>query len=436
MRRRSSCLSQSRVLQVLHNPRYAGAFTYGRTKTRKRPDGTMSTTKVSRDAWQVVIPEAHPGYITWETYQENQERLRAGTCQSAAPRQSLPREGPALLQGLALCGRCGRRMSVYYRQRAGGVTPVYNCHPDRGHCGDPVCQKLPGAGIDRAVEQLVIAALTPCAVEMAVAVQQQLLAQGAEADQQRMAHVERLQYEAELARRRYMKVDPDNRLVADQLEAEWNAALRAVTEARDTAERARQQDRLTLSDREQEALRALATDFPRVWRDPRTPLREKKRMLRLLVEDVTLTRADVSITMQVRFCGGAHRTLELPMPRAGGWETRATAAEVIRVIDQLLEAHMEHDVAEILNQRGIPDRLGERFTAAMVCKLRRNHGLRSYAERLRAQGLVTAEELAERLSIAPTTVRLWRAQGKLVGVPYTAKKYLFHPPDEEAPGSR
>ena len=234
-------VTHTRVLQVLHNPRYAGAFVFGRTRTHKRAEGGAACTKLPREQWDTLIPNAHEGYISWAEYEDNQRRLRErAQAHGLDRRKSPPREGPALLQGLVVCGVCGQRMTVRYHVRGGRPTPDYICARDGIEHGRRPCQQIPGASIDAAVGELLLKTLTPMALEVALEVQQELLAQIEEADRLRAKQVERARYEADLARQRYLRVDPRNRLVADALEADWNQALRALGQAQEDYDRQRQ----------------------------------------------------------------------------------------------------------------------------------------------------------------------------------------------------
>jgi hypothetical protein len=228
-----------RVLRTLHNPRYAGAFAYGRRHERTTPEGRRTFETVPRERWIALIPGAHPGYITWEQFEANQQLLAANAQTHGAERAAGPaREGPALLQGLVVCGRCGRRMTVRYHVRRGVEFPDYECIGESIQGGAPRCQSVPGAGVDEAVARLLLDTLTPLALEVALSVQGEIQARAEEADRLRRAHVERARHRADLARRRYLAVDPDNRLVADSLEADWNDALRALRDAQEDYERA------------------------------------------------------------------------------------------------------------------------------------------------------------------------------------------------------
>ena len=208
-------------------------------------------------------------------------------------------------------------MTVRYHQRRQHVFPDYVCQRKGIERGEPICAHIPGVSIDEAIGQLLVETVTPVALEVSLAVQEELRAQHEEADRLRKKRVERARYEAELARRRYMRVDPDNRLVADSLEAEWNVKLRAVSEAQDEYERKREEDKQDLDEDQRRRILSLATDFSRLWQDPKVPHRERKRMVRLLIEDVTVHKGNV-LTVQVRFRGGATKTLTLLRPVNAG----------------------------------------------------------------------------------------------------------------------
>ncbi len=308
-------MEHSQVLRVLHNPRYAGAFIYGRTRTRKKPDGSESWSKLPREQW-MLVPGMHPGYISWEDYESNQRRLRENSqAHGGDRRRSPPHQGPALLQGIVLCGICGGRMSVRYHDRNRCRVPDYVCQRKAIQKGRPVCQRVTGEHIDKAVSEVLVEAMTPLTLEVALTVRQELQSRLDEADRLRQKRVERARYEAELAQRRYMNVDPSNRLVADTLEADWNQKLRALAEAQEECERQRRADRDGLGGPQREAVLALSGDFQRIWEDSNTPDRERKRIARLLLEDVTLLRSE-NIHVHIRFRGGVTQSLILPLPQS------------------------------------------------------------------------------------------------------------------------
>ena len=426
-------LQHNAVLKVLRNPRYAGAFCYGRTHTTKHPDGSLHVETLPQEQWLFLMREVHAGYIGWEDYQANLAQLRANRqAQGEDRRHGPPREGPALLQGLLICGRCGNRMTVRYHAVKQGqrLSPEYLCQKEHVEAGeDKQCQRLLGAGLDTVIADLLLAHLTPFAIETSLQIHEELHAQVQAAQRLRAQQVERARYAAELAQRRYLKVDPENRLVADVLEAEWNARLRELAEVQEQAERQQEAEQQKLSALEQQAIADLVDDFPRVWKDPRTADRDRKRMVRWLLEDVTVqTQADV-IMAQVRFKGGATHTFTVPVSRG-----RCSSPALIALIDHLLEAFTDAQVAEQLNQRGWRTYEGKPFAAARVVSLRRYHQLKPHGARLVERGLLSAEEAAAAYGVCQPTLMDWGRAGLLpmyrVNDHGTA---MFPPPDEHAP---
>ena len=426
-------LTLSRALEVLHNPRYAGAFCFGRTHTRTWPDGKHHTRQLPSAEWGFLIPNAHAGYIDWEEYQANQRRLLENAQAYGKDRRKSPaREGPALLQGLVICGVCGRRMTVRYHNQKGKLFPDYVCQREKVNQAAPECQHIAGRTIDAAVTQLILEKMNRLELEVSLAVQQEIAEREAEADALRAQQVVRAQYEADLAGQRYRRVDPNNRLVASTLEAEWNAALRKLQETRQNEEHHRQKDRMRVDESVRAEVLALSSDFPAVWNNPHTTDQDRKRLVRLLIEDVTLTRPQ-GITLQVRFRGGAVQTLTIAAPRRN-WEIWETAPQVLETMDALLKDYTDRQVAEILNERGLHPGKGGVFHARLVANIRRVYGLKSRYERLRAAGMLTPVEAARLLGVDHSTVKHWYKAGLLRGYVCDDKgSYLFEPPGPDAP---
>lgn len=400
----------ARILQVLHNPRYAGAFVYGRTRARPRPDGGVSQIKVAMAEWRVVVPDMHPGYIDWEAFKTNQKRLSDNAQAYGIQRHAGPvREGSALLQGRVLCGLCGARMGVHYSQEHGQPMPTYVCQQDALRRGGKVCQSVPGKVVDPAVGELLVELMTPMTIEVTLAVQRELEARATETDRLRQQHVERTRHDCDLARRRYMTVDPDNRLVANTLEAEWNEKLRLHTDVVENYERHSAEDAIALDLQMQQRIGALANEFPRIWNDPRVDMRERKRIFRLLVTDVTLIKTE-AITVNVRLSGGATRTLtrERPLPIA---QIRKVKPDLVAEVDRLLDLHCDREIAQILNERGHRTWEGKTYNLKKVAFIRAAYSLSSRRERLRDRGMLTTREVAEHFAIAETTVHQWGRQG-------------------------
>ena len=375
-----AALDHYRVLQVLHNPRYAGAFSFGR-KQAQYVNGKTSYLRMPRERWIALIQDAHPGYISFEQWEANQAALLANAqARGQERRASPPREGPALLQGMIVCGRCGGRMTVRYHQRRGQLLPDYLCQKESvERAAESTCQVIPGTAVDDAVASLLLDTLTPVALEVALSVAAELEQRATEADQLRLGHVERARYEAGLARRRYLAVDPDNRLVADALEADWNEKLRCLTEAQDDYERARSNGNGHLSEQQRAKVMALAGDFPRLWNDPATPQRERKRMVRLLIEDITLNR-DQQITAHARLKGGQTHTLTLPIPLRC-WEARKVHPDTVKLIDQTVESAISRVSA--ISAPVIRNRLSARdhLDPALICAVRDRHGAEERSSR-------------------------------------------------------
>jgi DNA invertase Pin-like site-specific DNA recombinase len=400
----------ARILQVLHNPRYAGAFVYGRRRTRHLPAGGTTVIQMPQAEWQFVLPGQHRGYIDWDQFEANQRRLADNARAFGGERRSgPPREGPALLQGRVLCGLCGERMGVHYGQEQGRTVPVYVCQEALLRRGGKVCQSVPGKIVDPAIGALLVELMTPMTLDVTLAVQRELEDRAAETDTLRRQHLERTRYDAELARRRYMNVDPDNRLVANTLETEWNDKLRIYNDTAADLEKRGRDEAASLDAETRQRILDLAENFPCIWNDARIDMRERKRILRLLIEDVTLIKAE-TITAHIRLSGGATRTLHLERapPIA---QIRKCKPELVAEVDCLLDHHCDREVADILNERGRRTWEGKRFDIKKIAFIRDAYKLASRHQRLRDRGMHTTREVAERFHVGETTVHQWGREG-------------------------
>jgi DNA invertase Pin-like site-specific DNA recombinase len=427
-------LTYSRALMILKNPRYAGAYYYGRNRSRKNVDGSITFFQVPQDEWIVLIKDAHAAYITWDQYEENMRRIQQNAiAYNNIDRKTPPREGPCLLQGLAVCGKCGQRMTIRYKyRRKGRIDPAYLCQRNRIERYEDSCQYIPGAGVDEAISRLIIESVTPLTLEVALEVQRELQIRFNEADKLRKQQLQRVEYEANLARRRFMQVDPDNRLVADTLEAQWNEKLRNLQDAKDYYEKHRQLDSEKLTKQQQKEVLNLARDFPKLWKNPKTPAREKKRMIRFLIEDVTMIKED-DITLHVRFKGGAKKTLKIPLPPKG-WQHALTAPEIVELVDALLNDHNYSEIATILNERGFKSGSGLQFDRKIVTGIRRSYGLKTRYARMRNTGKLTIEEVANLLGVSFQTVRRWGKEGIIKTYPYNDRNgCLYEHPGVNSP---
>ena len=434
-------LTASTAIRVLNNPRYAGAYAYGRRRYRRAINGKKTLQRRDHDDWLACIPDAHLGYISWERFQENLRVLKANGQGYEAARASPPREGTALLQGRAVCGRCGRHFRIRYAARRGRLEAWYICDRANGDRGEPSCQSLAGPPIDKAIGVLIGEEMTPAAIELSLEIRKEIEDRYEEADRLRCRAIERAQIEADLAQRRFMLVDPNNRLVADTLEGEWNDRLRVLAKARDDRERAREQDQLILDEAVRERLIAMTIDFNKLWADPDTPNRERKRLLAHIIEDVTLIKMPVegTIKIHVRFKGGKIQTLTTMSPKSSAQQVR-TQPGIVELVDKLLDEHIYSEIAELLNQQGYrpggsarPGRHETCFTTLRVAYLAHRYKLRSRYDRLRDRGMLTKREAAARLNIHETTLTRWAEHGLVTRHAYDGQHYLYELPVSNLP---
>jgi DNA invertase Pin-like site-specific DNA recombinase len=434
-------LTASTAIRVLNNPRFAGVYSYGRRRYRRAIDGKRTLQRRDQDDWLACIPDAHPGYISWERFQENLKVLKTNGQGYEVARASPPREGMALLQGRAVCGRCGKHFRIRYASRRGRLEAWYICDRAHGYRGEPNCQSIAGPPIDKAIGMLIGEQMTPAAVELALEIRREIEARHEEADRLRRRAIDRAQIEADLAQRRFMLVVPNNRLVADTLEGEWNEKLRVLSKAREDRERAREQDQFILDDAVRERLIAMTVDFNKLWVDPDTPNRERKRLLAHIIEDVTLIKmpAEGTTKVHIRFKGGKIQTLTIMSPKSSAQQVK-TQPGIVELVDKFLDKHIYSEIAELLNQQGYSPggsarrgRHDARFTALKVAYLVHHYGLRSRYDRLRDRGMLTKREAAARLNIHETTLAKWAENGLVAKHAYNAHHNLYEVPESNPP---
>jgi DNA invertase Pin-like site-specific DNA recombinase len=409
------------IHNVLTNPVYAGAYTYGKVRHERYVDAHGMVRRRARHLpmaeWSVLLPDHHPGYIDWATFQANQARIDTNVHPQPHQAGGAVREGAALLQGLAVCGKCGRRLHTHYRGR--NASPGYHCPgKDIVHGRGAYCLNVGGVQIDQAVADTLLKALTPAAVEATQVALQQLEAdQDAALNQWRMA-VERARYEAERAERQYRAVEPENRLVARGLETEWEKRLRELAAAEAELHRREQQRPRALSQEEKEKIRSLGSDLSKVWSAPTTTDRDRKELLRTLLEEVIVTvdRPEHRAHLTLRWRGGALAELDLSLPRSQphGYHTDEDTISLLR----RLATHYSDDIiAGILNRQGRKTATGERFTAIHVGGLRRYRNIPRFqppAEPPTGE-LASIRKAAEILGINTSTVHRWLNDGFIAG---------------------
>jgi DNA invertase Pin-like site-specific DNA recombinase len=420
-------LGRRRVLNVLHNPLYAGAYAYGRTEQRVRaakPGEIRPVKKVVHHGdpqkWKVLRVDAHAGYLSWEDFLRNLKQLddnrsdRKGKCRGAV------RKGQALLQGIVICGKCGSRMTIRYVE---GGKPVYRCQLANMEYGEPTCQTIQGSQVDVSVAELFLAAMTPAELSVSLATLEQVEARTQQIEQQRELKLERARYEADLARRRYCAVDPDNRLVARNLELDWNAKLANVERLQRENAIATHSSRLVAGPKERSRILALASDMGTIWEADTTTNAERKQLLRYLIQDVSLTQGKDSTHIGLRWQTGARSELEVPRPK-GIAETRRTSPIVIRRIRAMIATQTDSQIAWELNEEGLRTGAGKRFTRERVRRVRVKYKLSTGCPEMpgilldgkRGDGRFSTRATAELLNVSIATIGNWCRSGKLDSV--------------------
>ncbi|NSW92883.1 MAG: recombinase family protein [Firmicutes bacterium] len=419
-------LVNSTTLRILHNPMYAGIYCYGRTQVQRTIHG-KKTLKMEKEDWHTFIPGSHPGYITIEDYERNLKILY----DNAHPRgedgrKSPPREGPALLQGIVICGNCGKKMTVQYHDERSKLIPIYVCQKRCIEYGDKICQTVKGDIIDREISKMLIEMVTPLAVEASLEVQKELNLRKLEVDRYYKQQVERARYEMELARRRYMNVDPDNRLVAVELEAEWNKKLREMEQAQEVYEKQCQTQVQAVNEDIRSDMLDMVAKFPEIWNNRSVPNREKKRIVRCLIEDVTIQSIN-EIILSIRFKGGTSKVINIPKP-PHIWKTWVTSPDVIKGIDYLTDYCTSGEVADILNEKGVKSGQGKKFSSRIVERIIRNYNLKNRYTRLRESGLLTLPEKMAELGVSQREIQRLRENGQLNYHRYCGRlNYLYEP---------
>ena len=419
-------LRHARVLSILHNPFYAGVYVYGRTKTRQRslpgeaPRVKGYTRQVTRDDWPTILHDHHPASISWAQFRHNLEQLEDNRTFDSDQHRGAVREGGALLQGIVGCGVCGRRMTVRYMPD--GIRPMYVCTQLHKDFAGKTCQVMRGDGIDAAVVQLLLAAIEPAQLTIALEAVAHLEAQARAIDHQWHLRLERARYEADRARRRYQEVEPEYRLVARTLERDWNEKLSVLDQLeRDYAVRT-PAAASHVSEAERQGILDVVHDLPAVWQAETTTHAERKQVVRLLMKDVMLTKLATTIRIDVRWQTHACRTLEVPRPKQAS-VIRRTAPEVVERVRQLAQHHTDIEMAARLNHEGYLSGQGGAFSASKVDWLRYAYGITSGCPLgpaacptgQRGDGRSSAQAAAALLNVSVYTIADWCKAGKLDG---------------------
>jgi DNA invertase Pin-like site-specific DNA recombinase len=370
-------LTHSRVLGMLANPSYAGVYVFGRHQSAKQvsPSGEIVTRlrPMPQDAWRVVIQEHHEGYISWDQFVANRHRLATNRTNT----EGLPgpaREGLCLLQGLLICGHCGRRLTVRYTGNH-GIYPMYECGwRRRESVGPQTCMSVPAPPLDQAITDRVLTAITPITIELALATLTDLEHRDHEIGAQWRMRIERARYEADLAERRYEAVDPSNRLIASTLEQRWNDAMQRLHDLEAELANFERQTMRAITAEQKQQIRRLAENFPQLWAASTTAPRDRKRILRLLVGDVTVSRGPEPkiVRLHIRWQGGATETLEVPQRPNRADVVRYPNPFVTRLRELAVTLH-DDEIVQQLNAEGCQSSTGKPLTQSMIKWLRHKH---------------------------------------------------------------
>jgi len=422
-----SRLTHERVLNILHSPLYAGAYVYGRTKSRRHalpgeePRIKGRTRQVKQEDWPIVLRDAHPAYISWEHFQHNQRQLDDNRTWRAEEHRGAVREGPSLLQGIVLCGSCGRRMSIRY-QRNGSLL-MYECHQLHSQLAARTCQTMRGDRIDQAVVVCFLQAIEPAHLEVALSALDQVEACARQVDHQWQRQIERAQYEADLARRRYKAVDPDNRLVARSLEREWNEKLAAVEKLEREHVLLPKPAALSLTTAQREQIRQLAHNLPALWHAPTTTFVERKQLMRWLIKDVTLSKRGNVIDVAIRWQTEALTSLAIPRYKMS-WEERQTSPQVVDRVRELSPTHTNAQIAVVLNEEGERAGMGGALTVSKIEWIRYAYHIpagcperpKAAPTGQRGDGRSSARAAADLLNVNVSTIADWCQLGILESV--------------------
>lgn len=401
-----------RILQMLKNPCYAGAFAWGRTSvTTTVKDGRAKKGgrhKQPLAGWKVLILDHHPGYISWEEFLQNQRSLEANRTMKE-PGTGAAKRGAALLTGLLRCGRCGHKLYTRYGG-VGGDVPRYVCRGDRRHYPVPQCLAVGGLRVDEAVSRAVLEAVQPVGIQAALSALQEIEQhEGEELRALRLA-LEKARYEVQRARRQYDAVDPENRLVAGELERRWNQAMAQAAELESRVAELEGR-RLSLSDAEVERLLALGGDLAKIWRHAAASVELKKRIVRTVVREIIVNVSDdpPRTELCLHWHGGVHTTLSVARNPRGkhGHVTQQEALDLIRELSRVCD---DREIAAVLNRLGYRTGQGNSWHASRVADARCHHRIAKYTK---SDDWLTMSQAAESLHVSTTVIQRLITEGKL-----------------------
>jgi DNA invertase Pin-like site-specific DNA recombinase len=404
-------LTHTRVLCMLKNPSYAGVYVFGRYQYHQKISTTGEIQKKMRAVpmpdWRVQLRQHHDGYISWDEFLENGKRLEKNRTNGEATMLSGPaREGLALLQGLLLCGNCGHAVTVRYTGN-GGIYPTYLCNRQRREgLATKDCMSFRCDLLDAAVSEEVLKVLRPAELQLALAALQELETRDQGILRQWQMRLERAEYEAALAERRYQEVDPSNRLVANTLERRWNETLLHLQDLKKQAADFQRKEARVFTPEQKAKVLALARDFPRLWHAPSTQAKDRKRMLRLLIKDITVNKLieQRQLSVHLRWQGGACTDLFVQIPSSAAGRHRYRSPIVDRIRD-LACSLLDAQIADRLNREGCTSAKGKPYTAKMIRWIRWRYQIP--LARLKKPEEMTVQQVAKQFGVSDGVVYYW-----------------------------
>jgi DNA invertase Pin-like site-specific DNA recombinase len=409
------------VYNVLHhiltNPIYGGAYVFGRTRTITRIEQgrkhSVGGVRVPQEQWQVLIPAHHEGYIEWDEYQANQRQITQNAAMKGHLVRGPARNGGALLAGLLRCGHCGRKFHVTYSGTEGNCLR-YACQGAMINHGTDRCISFGGLKADRLVEEELLRRLEPLGIDAALAAIDRREKHDDDRIAQKQLALEQARFEVARARRQYDAVDPDNRLVAAELEKRWNEALKRHREVETELEALKASRPVSLTDDVRRTLLQLGEDLPTLWRDPKSSMALKKRIVRTVLKEIVARKDGERITMFVHWHGGDHTKLTFQKNKTGH-HRHAVSADIVELVRQLARVQPDPGIVSILNRLGIRTGRSHTWTEARLRSFRDTHAIRVYVDGERqARGELTMDEAATMLSVSTETIRRLIASKQLL----------------------
>ena len=417
----------ARVIHILKNPAYAGAYVYGRRRSdpmRRHPEsGRIGTSVVAPEDWSICLKDAHPAYVDWEEFMANQRQLADNLNRYDEGRHGVPRKGRALLQGIVSCGRCARRMCLRY-SGPNGDYPVYMCVADHSSAGQPRCQEVRALPIDAEVERLILTALAPDQITLAIAAVGEIEKEARLLDRQWSLKRERARYDAERARRQYDAVEPENRLVARSLERVWEEKLRRAEQIEQEYDAWRREQAVSIADTDRQQILALGQNLPALWHAATTTAADRKQIVRLIIKEVALDQKRRRGFVWIRVIWQTGAASEHWVQRTV--QSYAAHADADRIRDRIIELSgmkkLDAEIAATLNKEGLRTAHGPDFSGNMIHVLRKRWGIKTVkingteANPQRwPDGSYSVQGAAEILGITSQTIFDWLRKGWLSG---------------------